>query len=64
MTIKSNRSEKQTSKNRESRQDTGSSRSEAAKKAAETRKERDPEAFSKMGQKGGSRSHGGKGSNA
>lgn len=35
------------------------SRSEAAKKAAKTRKERDPEAFSKMGQKGGQRSHSG-----
>src|SRR5262249_48673693 len=30
-----------------------------AKKAAETRKSHDPEAFKKMGQKGGSHSHGG-----
>jgi general stress protein YciG len=32
-------------------------RSEAAKKAAETRKANDPHAFEKMGQKGGSQSH-------
>ena len=32
-------------------------RSEASKKAAATRKQHDPQSFSKMGQKGGSQSH-------
>jgi uncharacterized protein len=32
--------------------------SEIARKAAATRKQNDPEAFSKMGQKGGAHSHG------
>jgi hypothetical protein len=34
-------------------------RSEASRKAAETRKQEDPDAFVKMGQKGGQHSHGG-----
>jgi general stress protein YciG len=33
--------------------------SSAAKKAAETRKERDPEAFEEIGREGGKHSHGG-----
>lgn len=34
-------------------------KSAAAQKAAETRKKEDPQAFQKMGEKGGSHSHGG-----
>lgn len=33
-------------------------KSAAAQKAAETRKQEDPDAFKKMGEKGGSHSHG------
>lgn len=37
-------------------------RSEIARRAAQTRKEHDPDAFSKMGEKGGQHSHRGRSS--